>query len=477
MVVPGPDGNIPLGKILREAAGYDARSDVTELAPTRGRVAADADAPQREDTYVGNGSEWLNVAHEVGVDLAGLPGVRLVRTADDLPDPEGGEHALVDGVTYLLADLITSDAAIRLGENTAIIGWHGSTSGFVYSGEEGAAIRATDVGVFMRDVYAHAPGADLFDVSADTETEFLVESCAFSDVPGLPFPTFGAMGSLGYINGYRVPSFKSCSFGDFEGGLTLAGESEKIFFDGCPFRRVADDGVRILTFDETFDTEVVDMPDNYFKNGRDDTEVIFVDPDAVISEVFQYRGNTHDPSFAADNILNGAARLDDEPYRVRDSFPLRDSRAFIDYTLDAGTVTVTITTEATDKFDGAAYEPVGGPTTVPASETGSRFVHDGDGSTTYEGSRDNVVNLDAYVALGTGTSDVVAAGWFKNGELLERTAIRIQMNQQGGGVAKALSPIGIVRNMSNGDVFDLRVANLGSTEDIDVGELNGRLST
>jgi len=51
------------------------------------------------------------------------------------------------------------------------------------------------------------------------------------------------------------------------------------------------------------------------------------------------------------------------------------------------------------------------------------------------------------------------------------------MNQQGGGVSKFVVGTGVDEDMDTNDTFDIRVANLDSTSDIDIGELAGQIST
>jgi hypothetical protein len=338
--------------------------------------------------------------------------------------------------------------------------------GFIHTGTQ-TAITGTDGGFFARELYFHAPGGTMFDLTADQSTEMLVESCAFSDAAGL-----GQIASLGTFDGYRVPTFKGVNFEDFAAGLTFTGTPEKVFIEGCPLRTVTASGVTIFTFDSSLTTDIIDMPNNYVKEVQSDTVVIDVDPSATINRIFQYRGNTHDATVTEANILTGQAGVDAVGFRVSDSFPLPNTKAFIDYTLDSST-TVTINTQAASKTDGADYERVSGTTTERAS---GKFTH-GNNLATYEGRRDRIAELQAVLSVGTGTKDVVAAAWFRNGSLVPGTPVRIEMSQQGGGVAKPLIPSGVAQNIDTNDEFDVRVANLGSTTDIDVGELAAKITT
>jgi hypothetical protein len=294
-----------------------------------------------------------------------------------------------------------------------------------------------------------------------------MESCNFSAPPGSP------LASLGTIDGFRVPTWKGCNFERFADGLTLTGTMDKVFIESSPMRTVTGSGARILSFDSALEVGIVDMANNYVKDVQTDTEVIYVDPGATIDSIFQYRGVTHDPTVTQDNILTGAASVDGVDYRVSDSFPLANSKAFADFTLVDPTPT-TIATQATNKTDAAAYEPVDG-TTSPG--TLARFESNTDNELTYVGKRDRVGELTAVLSAGTGTSDVVAAAWFVNGSLVEGTATRVQMSQQGGGIAKTIVTTGINGALETGDTFEVRIANLGSTTDIDVGELSAQIAT
>jgi hypothetical protein len=462
---PDAAGDLPLAELVKTAADAVEAGQPADYAPATGRVLDDS---QTDQVWLGDGTEWRDITHTVGMDLAGLPGVQVVRSADDLPDANGGVRQLEAGTTYLFADFVTDPATLELAPSpgSPLIGWHGGQSGYIHTGG-GTVIQGTDAPVFMRNASFSGPGATMFDLTATTGVEVLVESCSFADPANL-----GNLASLGTIDGYRVPSFKGCNFEDFNAGLTFTGTSDKIFLSECPLRTVTASGVTILEFDADFETEVVDITDCYVKDVQSDTEVIRVDPGATITEIFQYRGVTHEETVSAANILTGAASVAGRDYRVTDSFPLENSKGYIDYTLGTE-ATTTINTQAGSKTDTAAYERVAGNTT---ELTSARFDH-ADNLVTYRGKRARILELTATLSMGTGTSDTVAAAWFQNGSIVPGTPTRVQMNQQGGGVAKSLTITGIESNAATGDEFDVRVANLGSTTDIDVGELTAKLTT
>lgn len=389
-----------------------------------------------------------------------------VRSQSDLPSPSGGTISLNASTGYKFSGFVTIDTPIELGSLTPLTGTHGGLDGIVYSGS-GALLRGTDAELFADNLLISAPNATVFDLTADNSTEMLVESVSFADPLSM-----GDQNDLGTIDGYRVPTFKGCNFEDFDSGLTLTGNPDKVFFSTCPFRTVDASNVTVITFDSSFEADVIDMSNNYFKSVQSDTEIVHVDPSATINEIFQYRGNTHDSSVTESNILTGQAGIDVVGYRVSDSYPLSNSKSFIDYTLDSETTT-TISTQAASKTDEADYVKISGSTTERGS---ARFTHSNN-SATYNGKRNRVASLTATVSLGTGTDDEIAVAWFVNGSLVPGTETRVQMNQQGGGVAKTVTSSGVDGEIDTNDTFDVRVANLGSATNITVGELNAKITT
>jgi hypothetical protein len=385
---------------------------------------------------------------------------------DDLPTPSNGTITLKNKV-YRIHDFVNLGATnLDISNSPVFKGQHGGSDGLIYTGG-GDMLTGTNGSFFAADLTFNPSGGTMFNISGDTTTEMLVESCNFADFAGI-----ANIANLGTIDGYRVPTFKGCNFEDFNAGITFSDTSEKIFFSECPLRTVTESGVTILDFDADFETEVVDITDCYVKDVQSDTEVIRVDPGATITEIFQYRGVTHEQSVTQANILTGAASVEGRDYRVTDSFPLENSKGYIDYTLGTG-ATTTINTQAGSKTDGAAYERVAGNTTELSA---ARFDHSNN-LATYRGKRTRITELTATLSMSTESSDTVVAAWFKNDSIVPGTPTRIAMNQQGGGIAKSLTITGIESNADPDDEFDVRVANLDSTTDITVGELTAKITT
>jgi len=392
---------------------------------------------------------------------------KLITTADDLPPVENGRHQLDDQTVYIFQDIVFSDAGLELAFNSPLIGYHGGISGFVHT-DGGPAIYGRSGNVFARDLFVSAPSGQVLNIQGDTTNEVLVESVSFNTGNGI----MSSIADLGVIDGMRVPTFLDCNFGGFDSGLTFTGPPDKVFVSRSPFREVSEPGVTVLEFDSEFSTDIVEIVDSYVKGVQSDTVVVRFDSAATFTETFGYRGMSHDGTVTEANVLTEGVEVDTVGVRVANSPPIPNSKAFVSYTLDSQTTT-TINTQTASRDDGAAYERVAGATTTT---TNARFTT-GDNTAEYLGKRGRVISLTATTSLSTGTGDVVVAAWFVNGELIPSSAVRIQMNQQGGGVAKSITAIGAVGDIDTGDTYDVRLANLDSTTDIDVGELNAQIST
>jgi hypothetical protein len=331
---------------------------------------------------------------------------------------------------------------------------------------ETTAIRGENVPVFIDSMYIHAPNGTLFDLTGEITDETLITQSAFSDAAGL-----GNISSLGTFDGFRVPTIKGCNFEDFDGGLTFTGTCDKIFIRGSPFRGVTASNVTILELASGLDVDLVDLPNNYVKDVQTDTEVLRVDASATISDQLQYRGTIHDTGVTEDNILVGDADRLKEPYWVSDAYPLPDTKAFASYDSTETGATTTISQQASSKTDEGAYVPVDVVTTMRAS---ARFSEVSDNLVSYDGSRDVNVELDADIAAGTGAEETLAVAFFRDGSLVEGSAVRFISQDIPG--AQGISGTGvstaIVTDVANATEFDIRVANLGSTNDVTVDELD-----
>lgn len=376
-----------------------------------------------------------------------LNGVQQVRSVDDLPDPDGGAHVLDGESAYYFTSIVASPYSLDP-NGSAVLGHHGSASGFIHTGG-GVAVESAGAPFLSRSMYYHAPGGVAFDLSASITDEFLFQDSSVSDAAGL-----GDMASLGTIEGFRVPSIKGCNFEDFASGLTFAGTCEKIFVQGSPFRGVSNSGVTILTFDSELDVAIVDMPNNYVKGVQADTEVIRVEAGGSPTEVFQYRGTTHDVSVTKSNILNGEASSAAVGYRVSNSYPLRESAVVGEAALDAETTTA-ISAQDT-------YTAVEGATSL-GDET-ERVAQASPGVLEYMGKKDtNVqVSLTATVQAPSNESFAIVIG--KNGTPEPTSEARAE------GQGNAPTPITAtaVEDLQTGDTIQPLIKNIDSATDIDV---------
>lgn len=375
-----------------------------------------------------------------------------VFSASDLPAPTGGTHTLEDNTAYCFNGFVTSPHGLELGNSTPLLGRHGSLDGFIHTGTN-TALTGTDAGFFARDMYFHAPGGTMFDLAGDQSTEMLVESCSFSDAAGI-----GQMASLGTIDGYRVPSFKGCNFEHFAAGLIFDGAPDKIFISGSPMRSVTASGVTILTFAGSLDVDIVDMPDNYVKDVQSDTEVIHVETGGSPTDIFQYRGTTHDSSVTTSNILTGEAGEGVVGYRIDNAYPLRDSAVVGELSLDAPT-TVTIPAQDT-------WTTVGGTTSLGNESV--RVSQPAAGILQYDGRKNTNVHITASCTVEAPSNESFAMAIAKNGTI-EPTS---EAQGEGQGNAPAfVAPSGI-EDLTTGDALSLQIKNLSSASDITVNLYN-----
>jgi hypothetical protein len=376
----------------------------------------------------------------------------VINDSGDLPEVSNGRHQLKDNTVYRFSGFITSSNGLELGSATVLKGGYGATDGFIHTGTS-TAVYARDVGLFIDDMYIHAPGGTIFDCVDTVDSEVLILDSSFSDAAGL-----GNIADLGTLDGFRVPTFKSCNFEEFDAGLTLTGSCDKVFFSGCPLRTVTASNVTILTFDASFSTDIIDITDCYVKSVQSDTQVINVDASATISEVFQYRGTTHDATVTKSNILTGAADAQKVGYNVQDSDPVRNSSVIGELSLDSATTT-TITTQDT-------YTTVDGATSL--GNESERVTQSSNGVLQYDGRRDVNVHISASLTAEVPNNTEVSLAITKNGTVEPTSEAQITGK---GSVPSNVSTSG-VEDIQNGDTISLQIKNNTGTEDIPVERYN-----
>jgi hypothetical protein len=384
------------------------------------------------------------------VTTARINNVERIQSAEDLPSPSSGTHPLEDATGYHFDGFVTSSNALELGDPSPLLSSHGGLGGFIYTGGTGAAIRGTDAPFFARDATFGAPNATMFDLSADATTEMLVESCSFSDAANL-----GRINSLGTINGYRVPSFKGCNFEQFDGGLTFSATSDKVFFEGCPFRDVDDSNVTILEADSTVTTDIFKVSSNcYIKDVQSDTQVVNIDASSTVNNYFKYINVDHDDSVTQSNILNGDIDVNAVGTVVRDSFPLAESSVLGELVLDS---------QATVTGSGAGATIDDGTYTL---NTGERVSTSGAGVLQYDATYDTDVQIDATVTVvGANTTyDVIIE---QNGSKIARS--RVGGSTSGSSKPDTVRAATIVKDAANDtpDTFSVFLENTGGSTDLD----------
>lgn len=389
----------------------------------------------------------------------------IVSQPSDLPyNTSTGEHELQGNTVYRFDGFVASTSPVRLAPTaeggSPMIGGHGVSDGFIYTGGTGAAIRGTNAGFFMRNMYAHAPGGTMFNVTGDLNDEMLVESCSFSDAAGI-----ANIADLGTIDGMRVPTFKDSNFEDFDAGILFDGTvtaPDKVFVAGCPMRSVTAAGVTMMTFDGTIGPEVVDIVDGYVKDIEADTEIIRVQTGATPTQAFQYRGMTHDDTVDVNNILNGEAAVTAVGYNISDSPPLRDSTIIGETSLNA-TTTTTINTAGT-------YEFVNGAVTVGNETERMQAVDDTvNGQLEYLGRTNKNVLITASASFTGANGETYAIAIAKNGTI-EPTSI-IEVEAGGANAPVSVSTSGVEDLVTN-NTISLKVTNLDNTNDATFRDYN-----
>lgn len=451
-------GEISFATIVELVAdNVEIKSDPTGVAPSNGRVTKDANTG---DIFVGDGDKFLDAQHDTGLTLSGLPGVQVVRSADDLPSASGGERTLEDGTGYLFTEFVADPATLRLPDDgtAPLFGWHGSTSGYIHTGTD-VAVRGVNADFMMRDMYLHAPGGDIFDLTGDQGTEMLVESHFSSDAAGL-----GDAASLGTIDGMRVPTFKGCNFEDYNGGLTFDGTPDKIFLSECPLRNP---GASVDTFKllSTCDVDIVDIAGCYGKDWQNDTVFFNVEAGGEPSDVFQLRGTTFDGSVNIDNIITGSLDETSVGVSVTSCWPLADSSPGASMSQTQGTDT-TVSFTAQDPGDGSEAVKIGGSTTE-FSEVTDRFTHTSPNTLTYIGKRRHKTKAQATVSV-SGSNTTVAIYFAKNGTILNRSAARV--TTASAGQPRSVSVVSRL-DLSTNDDIEIYLANEGGTGDLEVSTL------
>jgi len=361
----------------------------------------------------------------------------------DLPGGVGSTHTL-DNRVYKVDGFVTIAGNLDISNTPVFVGNHGGADGLIYTGA-GDMITGTDGGFFARDLTFDAPGGTMFNISGDQTTEILADPANIANLT-----------SLGTIEGFRVPSFKGCNFEDFDSGLTLTGTPDKIFFSESPFRGVTASNVTVLTFDSNLDTDIVDITDCYIKSVQSDTEIIRVETGGLPSEIFQYRGTTHDTSVTKSNILTGEVGEGEIGTKTLGSFPLRDS------TVGGG---LGLETTGTVTGSGAGPTRIGSANVTTLTENLERLSESAEGQLQYDARFDESVTVSATVG-GLGANTTFSIYIAKNGSIIPASRGRGLLSNASD--AETLSTAAKVE-LTSGDTVSAFIENDGGSTDLDVG--------
>lgn len=377
--------------------------------------------------------------------------VVTVDEASDLPDPSSGVRTLDSTKLYLFTDIVAD--TYTLNPNGApLVGFHGSKAGFLKV-DGGVAVQSSGSDFFADRMYFHCPGGQIFDLQGSVDERFLFQDSSNSDAAGM-----GDAADLGTIYGFKVVSIKGVNWANFGGGLTLTGTSDKVFIEGSPFREVDADDVYVIEFDANFETEIVDIVNNYAKKlvsegNSTDTEVVHVDSGATINDVFQYRGTTHETATVSkDKIFGGVADPQKEPYWVQSSYPLRDSSVVGELSLDSSK-TVTISSADT-------WYTVGG-TTTQGNES-ERTRQQSNGVLEYIGRTDINVHVSATTSFSGANGDTYRLAIAKNGTVEPASTMEIEAGGQNAPQSLVTSA---VEDLQNGDTVSMQIKNVNSASD------------
>lgn len=446
-IVPGSGGDVGLAEILRVIGNAEVNQRAG-IHPTSGRVIED---PQTGDVYIGDGSAWQDADHDVGLDLSGLPGVQVVRSADDLPDPSGGFHQLTDETVYLFTDEIESSSGLQLASTSPVLGWHREKSWFVFTGT-GTAIKGSD-DVILSELGIAAPGETVFDIGGTTSSELLLQDLYIGVDDHLTVS--GNIDDLGTIGTFRGPEMRVAGIRDFDSGFTFDGTYGRIYLE-TKVRDVTASNVTCFEFTSDVTMDSADIANCDFSSVQSDTVLFDVDASATINEIFNYRGNTHDNSVTKANILTGGADPQSEPYWVSDSHPLRGSTVVGELSLDSETETTISTQNAWVQVTGNTSQG----NEAERTEAGSNS-----GQVKYIGSRDSNVQVVISVSFYGSNGDVCEFAIGKNGTVEPASKMSAEAKGQNANIGLSVSG---VEDLTKNDTVSLLVRNTSGTNNVTV---------
>lgn len=386
-----------------------------------------------------------------------LEGIRLVTGAEDLPDAVDGVRTLDSSKKgYWFMDIVADPATLDP-NGVPLVGFHGSAGGYIHTGGD-VAFQTNGTGFYADNFFGHAPGGQLFDLQADNTTRFLVTDTAFFDPVGL-----GDIADLGVIDGYKVVSFKSVNFENFAQGLTLAGDTDKTFFETCPIREVSGSNATFLTTDATYNSEILKLVGCYVKNVQTDTTIVDVTASGLPNNYLKYINVDHDTTITKSQLFEGFSR-EDVGVVIRDSFPIADSVVGGDLSLDAQTTVTGSGSGPTELTQGTWTLNLGDKTSQASP-----------GKLQYDAKSDRDVGISARVTV-VGANTNFSLWVAKNGTRIPRS--RVDDSTSGSSKPTTVNYGVQIEQASSDtpDTFSLVLENTGGTADLDAATANIELA-
>lgn len=385
-------------------------------------------------------------------DEGSLEGELHVRDVDDLPDTNAnGKHPVGDQLTVFHGTITHSNGLERVGDYPLV--GHAGDAVLLYTGA-GTQLTSDGYSSIVDGISFLAPSGTVLDETGTIDDEHLWLDCAIglkpATLPGLSNPV---VGNIGTVDGFRVPSYKGVNIEAIGAGFTFTGSPDKVFFEGCPMRNVTEAAVTFVELASDFSCSIVDVQGGFLKDVQSDTKVFDVDAGATISEIFQYKGQTHDATVTKSNILTGAAGVGVAGYRVSDSHPLPDSVVVGE--LDLGSEGQTVTIPAQDTYT----------TVAPTSSLGDeaeRVTETSDGVLEYTGAKSTKVMVVATLTVEAPSNETFAVGISKNGASPSSDSAR------GEGAGNAPVPVTAagIETLDPGDTLEIQIKNIDSASDL-----------
>lgn len=383
---------------------------------------------------------------------------QVVRSESDFPDPNNGVITLDPETYYELNGLVTTSNTIEFSQNSFLAGKNWSNDGLVYTGTGDAITNGTNVNVNMRFMVITCPnGGTALNLSADTTTEMFLELMAISDV-----------GSIGTVDGFRVPTFNKVACEGYGDGVTFTGSSQKVFISQNVYRNPSSQTSSIL-FDGSINTEIVDLNGTYFK-GHDSTSsnAIELEAGASINNFGIIRGNAFDADTSNQTVGFDSSTVG-WAFSANTPVPNSSVRAQISFT--GNTTETTINTQD-------EWVPIVGY----GSNSGSvleriDYIHDSGNDTaffTYLGQRTGRPLAQTFIsATGNSNSQTMEFAVFRriNGtwNVISETVTPVTLRTAG---ASQFLGLNTYINASTGDDFQIRCRNTGGTSNVTINSIS-----